>query len=692
LNLDIVSDFEFRASDFELRMNQDIPQSILIRVKKLREAIEKHRYNYHVLNKEDISAQALDSLKEELVRLEKEFPELVTPDSPTQRVAGEPLPEFVKVAHKVPQWSFNDAFTPEDISDFDTRVKRFLDSAKVSHKKLSYVCELKIDGLKVVIEYKKGKLAVATTRGDGKIGEDVTHNVRTIESVPLVLNRPIDIIVEGEVWMGKKNLERLNKEREKTGEPVFANPRNVSAGSIRQLDSKIASARKLDTFIYDVAYSSVEIPENQKGELEFLRDLGFKVNPNFRVCSNVKEIVTYWKEWQKKAPKQDYLIDGVVIKVNEHDLQESLGYTGKAPRFGIAFKFPAEQVTTVVEDIVLQVGRTGVLTPVAHLRPVLVAGSTVSRATLHNEDEINRLDVRVGDTVVLQKAGDVIPDIVKVLTELRTGKEKPYVWPKKVSECGGDGSIERIPGQVAWRCVNKSSSAQMRRKWYHFVSKKALNIDGLGPKVIDVLLDQGLISSFDDIFTLKKGDLLNLPRFAEKSVDNLLETIEKAKNQTLQRLLVGLSIPQVGEETAEDLAKNFFTIDSIQKAKFEDLEKIDGVGPIVGKSVVDFFADKENFALVKRILKHLVIEKVKIPAKTAAVFAGKSFVLTGTLSSMSRDEAKAKIKSLGGDVVGSVSKNTSYVVAGENHGSKYNNALNLGVRILTENDFLEFIK
>ncbi len=673
-------------------MPAKIPQEIILRVKKLREAIEQHRYNYHVLNKEDISAEALDSLKEELVKLEKEYPKLITPDSPTQRVAGEPLPEFVKVTHKVPQWSFNDAFTPEDTKDFDGRVKRFLDSANISHKKLTYVCELKIDGLKVVIEYKKGKLAVAATRGDGKVGEDVTHNVRTIESVPLVLNKPVDIIVEGEVWMGKKNLERLNKVREKSSEPVFANPRNVAAGSIRQLDPKIASERKLDTFIYDVAFSSVEIPNNQKGELEFLRDLGFKVNPHFQVCETVEEIISYWKEWQKKGPKQDYLIDGVVIKVNEHDLQETLGYTGKAPRFGIAFKFPAEQVTTIVEDIVLQVGRTGVLTPVAHLRPVLVAGSTVSRATLHNEDEIKRLDVRVGDTVVLQKAGDVIPDIVKVLTELRTGKEKSYVWPTKVSECGGNGSIERIPGQVAWRCVDKNSSAQMRRKWYHFVSKKALNVDGLGPKVIDVLLDKALISSFDDIFTLKRGDLLNLPRFAEKSVDNLLQTVEKAKSQTLPRLLVGLSIPQVGEETADDLAKNFLNIDNLKKAKFEDLEKINGIGPIVARSVVDFFADKNNNALVSRLLKHIKIEKVIVLARGVAPLAGKSFVLTGTLSSMSRDEAKAKIKSLGGDVVGSVSKKTSYVVAGSDPGSKYDNALNLGVPILSEEDFLKLLQ
>ncbi len=669
-----------------------IPKEVRKRIEKLRQSIERHRYNYHVLNREEISAEALDSLKDELVKLEREYPELITPDSPTQRVAGEPLPEFVKVPHKVPQWSFNDAFTEEDIKNFDARVKRFLEAAGIKNVKPTYVSELKIDGLKVVLEYEKGILKTAATRGDGKVGEDVTHNVRTIDSVPLTLTKKVDCIVEGEIWMSKANLKRVNTERQKNGEPLFANPRNVAAGSIRQLDPKIAAARKLDTFIYDVASSSVPIPDSQVGELEFLRSLGFKVNPHFKHTKTIEEVVAYWMEWQKKAPKEDYLIDGVVIKVNERSIQEALGYTGKAPRFGIAFKFPAEQVTTVVEDIVLQVGRTGVLTPVAHLKPVLVAGSTVSRATLHNEDEIKRLDVRIGDTVILQKAGDVIPDIVKVLTELRTGKEKSFVWPITVPECGGDGRIERVAGAAAWRCVDKNSFSQVKRRWYHFVSKKAFNIDGLGPKIIDLLLENHLIATFDDVFTLKRGDLLALPRFAEKSVDNLLDSISKAKKQTLARFLVALSIPQVGEETAEDLANHFKTIEAIQSATFEELEKINGVGPVVGRAVVDFFKDRSNKALVRRSLKHVKLEKVEAPARGAAPLAGKSFVLTGTLSSLSRDEAKAKIKSLGGDVVGSVSKNTSYVVAGTDPGSKYDKAQELGVTILDEVSFLKLIK
>ena len=395
---------------------------------------------------------------------------------------------------------------------------------------------------------------------------------------------------------------------------------------------------------------------------------------------------------KKKMPKEDYLADGVVVKVDEREYQDILGYTGKAPRFGIAFKFPAEQVTTIVEEIVFQIGRTGVVTPVAHLRPVLVAGSTVSRATLHNEDEIRRLDVRIGDTVILQKAGDVIPDIVSVVTELRTGKEKVFVWPARVPLCGGDGRIERIPGQVAWRCVSQNSFAQVKRRFYHFVSKKCFDMDGLGPKIIDVLLDKNLIGSFDDIFTLRREDLLALPRFAPKSVDNLLESVEKARKVTLPRFIASLSISQVGEETAYDLANHFGSIKKIAEAKFEELEAISGVGPIVAKSLLDWFSDKNNMALVNRLLLHVRVESLKKADISKLPLAGKSFVLTGTLSSLSRDEAGQKIRSLGGDVSGSVSKSTSFVVAGENPGSKLAAAEKLGVSVLKEGDFLKKLK
>ena len=395
-------------------------------------------------------------------------------------------------------------------------------------------------------------------------------NVRTIESVPLRLTRDIDVIVVGEVWMAKSQLKKLNQVQKKLGLPEFANPRNVAAGSIRQLDSKIAMSRKLDTFIYDLEMTSEKFPERQSQELEYLKGLGFKVNSNWKHCKNVNEVVGFWKDWERKRDSLDYQLDGVVVKLDERNLQEKVGYTGKAPRWGIAFKFAPEQVTTVVDDIQLQIGRTGVLTPVAHLRPVLVAGSTVSRATLHNEDEIRRLDVRIGDTVILQKAGDVIPDIVSVLKEMRTGKEKPYEFPEFVPECGGDGRIERIPGQAAWRCVAKDSFIQHKRKLYHFVSKIAFDIDRVGPKVIDALLENQLISNSADIFTLKKGDLLQLPRFGEKSVDNILTSIEKAREVTLGRFIISLSIPHVGEETAYLLADHFGSIENIKSAKRGD--------------------------------------------------------------------------------------------------------------------------
>jgi DNA ligase (NAD+) len=657
------------------------------RIVYLKKTIEHHRYLYHVLDRQEISDEALDSLKRELVEIETRYPGLITPDSPSQRVAGKPNPEFQKIAHEVEQWSFNDAFTEEDMSDFDARVKRFL-REKFGEISPEYACELKIDGLKVVLTYEKGFLKTAATRGDGKVGEDVTLNVRTIQSIPLRLKEDVDIIVEGEVWLGKSELKRINKEREKSGEPLFANPRNVAAGTIRQLDPKVVASRKLDVFVYDIARYE-HLPETQMEELQELIRLGFKINPHFELTHDIKEVVGYWKKWQKKSRHEDYWIDGAVIKVNERKYQEALGYTGKAPRFGIAFKFPAEQVTTVVEDIALQIGRTGVLTPVAHLRPVSVAGSTVSRATLHNEDEIKRLDVRIGDTVILQKAGDVIPDIVSVVKEMRTGKEKAYEFPTYVPACGGDGRIERMPGEAAFRCVNKNSFEQNKRKLYHFISKHAFDIEHMGPKNIDLLLEHGFITNFDDIFSLKSGDLLSLPRFAKKSADNLIVAIEKKKNISLPRFIVSLSVPNVGEETAEDMALCFGTLENIEKATHEELENISGIGEVVARSIFEWFREKENKDLVQRLLKHITI--LRLEKKKITPLAGKSFVLTGTLTTLSRDEAKKKIKNLGGEVVGSVSKNTTFVVAGENPGSKYDKAQELGVKILDEDGFLKLL-
>ncbi len=659
----------------------------------LRKTIEHHRYLYHVLDKSEISPEALDALKHELVLIESAYPDLVTPDSPSQRVAGAPLKGFKKVRHTVSQWSFNDAFDAEEMREFDERVKNML-AKELGHKVTpTYVCELKIDGLKVVLTYEKGMLVTAATRGDGTVGEDVTANVKMIESVPLSLHEKVSGVFEGEVWMAKSTLLRLNKEEVKAGREPFANPRNLAAGTMRQLDSAVVKARSLDVFIYDASalYGDDRVlPKTQTEELKLLQDLGFKVNKHFAECKTMDEVIAFWQKWQKRAPKEDYWIDGIVVKVNERAYQEALGYTGKAPRFGIAFKFPAEQVTTVLEDIVLQVGRTGVVTPVAHLRPVSVAGSVVSRATLHNEDEIARLGVRIGDTVILQKAGDVIPDIVAVVKEMRTGKEKEFVFPKFVEDCGGP--VERIPGQAAYRCVNKNSFAQKRRKFYYFVSKKGFDIDGCGPKVIDALLDAELVGNFDDLFTLTVGDVLSLPRFAELSAKNLIEAIDKSRTITLGKFLTALSIEHVGEETAHDIAEAFGSIEKVRTTSFEDFNNIYGVGEVVARSLADWFANPHHSALLQRLLSQIHIESHKNPkAKTSKLF-GKTFVLTGTLGSMSRDDAKMEIRAHGGEVVESVSSKTSFVVAGKNPGSKYDKAQELGVTILTEQEFLKMLK
>jgi DNA ligase (NAD+) len=665
-----------------------IPADVRARYEKLKASINEYRTLYHVYDKEEISPEALDSLKYELVEIEREYPSLVTPESPSQRVAGEPLVGFKKIKHTVPQWSLNDAFSEADIREFDARVRRAL-SQSFTNAEPTYMSELKIDGLKVVLTYEKGRLTSAATRGDGEVGEDVTHNVRTIESVPLSLPRPIDVVVEGEVWLGAKELARINAERAKRDEPPFANPRNAAAGSIRQLDPRIAASRKLDTFIYELASTSERYPEDQVGELKYLRELGFKVNPHCEV-SDIEGVIAFWEKWKEKGRKQDYWIDGIVVKVNEKKYEEALGYTGKGPRFAIAFKFPAEQVTTIVEDIVLQVGRTGVLTPVAHLKPVSVAGTTVSRATLHNEDEIRRLDVRIGDTVILQKAGDVIPDIVKVLPELRSGKEKIFRWPTIVEACEGDGRIERVPGTSAWRCVNRDSSIFAKRRLRHFASRAALDIEGLGKETAELLVDEGLVNTFDEIFTLTEGDLLALEGFAEISARKLIENIDAARKVPLSRLLYGLSIDHVGEETARLLSQHFGTLEKLRAASVEDLVAINGIGETVATSVYEWFRRKEKAAILDRLLDYLKVEKDAAPTKNGR-FAGKTFVLTGTLEGMSREDAEAKIRSLGGSTSGSVSKKTSFVIAGESAGSKLDKARQLGVQVLTEEEFARML-
>jgi DNA ligase (NAD+) len=655
-------------------------------IEKLKKTVEKHRILYYEKDSPSVSDEEYDALERELISLEEKFPELKTPDSPTHRVGGKVLDKFDKVSHRVAQWSFNDAFNEEEIEEFDKKVKRQLEKELGKTTNIEYTSELKIDGLKVVVEYVDGYLKTAATRGDGKVGEDVTENVKTISDIPLKINTKENIIVEGEIYLDKKQFDRINKELEKKEEKIYANPRNLAAGTLRQLDTKMVAKRKLSAFMYDISFGS--IPENQFDEIKELKKLGFTVNKHFKKVKDISEVIKLWKKWSKDKEKESYLIDGLVIKVNDRKLQDALGYTGKAPRFAIAFKFPAEQVTTVVEGIAFQVGRTGVITPVAHLKPVLVDGSTVSRSTLHNEDEINRLDVRIGDTIVLQKAGDVIPQVVRVVTELRPKGTKPFKFPKKIKECGGDGSIERVPGEAAYRCADKNSYEMQRRKLHYFASKGAFDIENLGPKVVDQLLESNLIQNSVDIFTLKKGDLISLPRFAEKSVDNLLDSINSRRSITLDRFIISLSIDGVGEETAVLLVEEFKSLKNLREAIFDELNEIHGIGEVVSKSIFDWFREKENKKLVDLLLHEVKIVEGETKSQK---LSGKTFVLTGSLS-MDRDDAKEKIRANGGSISSSVSKKTSYVLSGDNPGSKHEKAEELGVDILTEEKFLKLIK
>lgn len=674
------------------------------RYEKLVKEIEYHSNLYYNKDAPEIPDSVYDALVKEAEELKRKFTDEIISEeynvapSPSEDVGGDVSEDFKKVRHREYQYSFDNVFDYEGLSLWRRKIERMLekeyvgeDAGEFFNVSFSYVTEEKIDGLKIVLTYNGGNLVTAATRGNKRFGEDVTENIKQIESIPKTLNKKVDLVVVGEVWLSEKELERINKQREKKGEPIFANTRNAAAGSLRQLDPQVTKERNLDTFIYDFDFYSERKFDTHVEELEELESLGFNVNKNYKLCENLEGIEDYYQDLLKKRSKLSYHIDGVVVKVNEKELQEALGYTAKAPRFGIAYKFPAEQTQTVVEDIALQVGRTGVLTPVAHLKPVSVGGAMVSRATLHNEDFIKDLDLRVGDTVILQRAGDVIPEVVSVLKNLRTGKEKVWSFPKKVALCGGDGSIERIPGQAAWRCKHKGSFTQNLRVFEHFVGKHAFDIDGLGKEQVKMFLEDGLVSEFADIFTITKGDLLSLPRFADKSADNLIESIKLAKKVSLERLLIGLSIEHVGEETAIDIAKHFGTLEKVMSASIEDLEAIEGVGEKVARSVHEWFKNSENKKILSNLLKHITIEKPKTQSKAHENFAGKIFVLTGTLESISRDEAKEMIRYLGGKTSSSVSSKTDFVVVGEDPGSKYDDAQKLGVKILTESEFKKML-
>ncbi len=661
------------------------------RAKKLRALIEYHRARYHEEDAPEISDAEYDSLVRELEDIERAYPELRTPDSPTGKVGGAASMAFAKVAHKVRQWSFDNCFTEDELAEWEGRIVKMLRAAGIEESP-TYVVEHKIDGLKVVLEYDQGVLVRAATRGDGQVGEDITHTASTIADIPKRIPEQEPLIVVGEAWLPEKELERINRERAGAGESLFANTRNAAAGSLRQLDPEVTRARKLRFFAYDVERfesASRNLPPTQAEELMYLKDNGFVVNPEWKHVRTTASIIEYRSRWIAARARLPYGVDGIVIKVNEVRLQDVLGYTAKAPRFGIAFKFPAEEATTKLIDIKLQVGRTGVITPVAVMEPVRVAGSVVQHATLHNEDQIARLDVRIGDTVVVRKAGDVIPEIVRVVTELRPRSARKYAFPRTVSECGGDGSIERIPGTAAYRCVAKDSAALHRRRLYHFASKHGVNMDGLGEKTIDLLMDAGLVSTFDDFYELTKDDFLALPGFKELSAANALQSIDATRRVPLWRLLAALGIDHVGTTMARTLADHFGTPQALEKASREDLVAVDGVGEVVADSVRSWFADAAHARLFTALLSHTTIEA---PNRVGGSLSGKSFVFTGTLSRYSRDVAGELVRARGGSVAGSVSARTDYLVIGGEPGSKAEKARSLGVAILTEEAFAAMIE
>lgn len=683
------------------------------RIEKLTREIDSHRYQYHVLDAPTISDEAYDSLYRELELLEREHPDLRSQNSPTSRVGDETRTEFRKVKHAVPQWSFDDVFDLSELVEWDAKLRRYL-AREVGdeRERIEYLAELKIDGLKIILTYEKGEFVRGATRGNGSIGEDVTENLRTIRSIPLRLSRPVDCVVVGEAWLSKSELERINAEREAEGEALFANPRNAAAGSIRQLDSRITAKRKLDSFIYDIETIAGEaLPATQEKELGLLQLLGFKVNPYLRKCTSIHDVEAFYTEWNEKRETLPYMLDGIVVKANDRALQESLGYTGKAPRFAIAFKFPAEEATSTIEDISIQVGRTGVLTPVAHLTPVRLAGTVVSRATLHNADEIARLGIRLGDTVVVRKAGDIIPEVVSVMEKLRTGKEKLFTMPTTCPKCSSPVE-RRVIGEkngekeysAALYCTNPRCYAVEREVIIHAVSRKGLDIVGMGEKIVEQFMEDGLIANLADIFELTPGDIAPLERFAEKSAEKLAASIERAKRVPLERLFFALGIRHVGEETAELIAKFIASkvktktiaperlLEIVSQLSTADWVALDGIGEKSAASLSEWFSDERNAKLLLALDRSGVIALLPERIHTEnAPFSGKTFVLTGELSRFTRDEAKRKIKQLGGSVSSSVSRKTDFVVAGTDPGSKYDNAKKLDVPILDEAGFIKLI-
>lgn len=669
-------------------MSEDVAK----RAERLREIINDYRYNYHVLNKSTMGEAAADSLKHELSQIEEQHPELITPDSPTQRVAGEPLPGFKQIRHSNRMLSLNDVFSKEEFSAWVTRITKLLNG-----QNFDFFADLKMDGLACALVYEDGILTQGVTRGDGFVGEDVTANVRTIESIPLRLRRAKECEqflrgrteVRGEIVMYKEQFEKLNAEREKQDRPKFANPRNLAAGTIRQLNPKLVAGRPLQFHAYDMLRDDLSETPTNDFIYKTLRELGLKANKEAEKMSGTKEVMKFAKEWEEKRKKLPFNTDGLVIKINDRRLQAELGVVGKAPRGAIAFKYPAEQSTTKVKDIFVSIGRTGSATPVAMLEPVVVAGSTVQMATLHNEGEVHRKDIRIGDTVIVQKAGDVIPEVVEPLVKLRDGSEKEFVMPTHCPDCNTE-LVKTKETEAIWRCPNNNCPSRSWKQIQHFASKAALDIDGMGEKNVIALLNAKLIKDSADLYEIKKENLLNLERFAEISAGKLVDAIQSRKNPPLERFVYGLGIRQVGVQTAIDLATHFKTLNKLKEATIDELSKIEGIGEVVAEAIVEWFSEPRNKRLLEKFEKFGV--KPYSAHQANGPLVGKNFVVTGSLESMSRDEAAEKIRTAGGTFQSSVGKETDYLVVGANVGeSKLAKARQLGTRQVDEQQFLKLV-
>jgi DNA ligase (NAD+) len=661
-------------------------QTAEAKITELRSKLIEYGYQYYVLDNPSVPDAEYDRLMQDLIELEEKFPALKTPDSPTERVGGTVLDQFEKVVHSAPMLSLGNAFNENDLNDFDRKIRQAVGDD------FSYVCELKIDGLAVSLRYENGLFIQGATRGDGTIGEDITANLKTIKSIPLRLRDAVSLEVRGEAYMPKRSFDALNKAKEERGEEPFANPRNAAAGSLRQLDPKIAAQRNLDVFLYGIGeVGETGVVSHSEG-LDYLDQLGFKTNKERRKCANISEVIEYVNSWVEKRPNLPYEIDGIVIKVDSLEQQEELGRTAKSPRWAIAYKFPAEEVITTLLDIELSIGRTGVLTPTAILEPVKVAGTTVQRASLHNEDLIREKDIKIGDKVVVKKAGDIIPEVVNVIVDQRTGMEVDFQMPTHCPEC--DSDLVRLEGEVALRCINPKCPAQIREGLIHFVSRDAMNIDGLGEKVVSQLFAEKLIADVADIYKLTREQLLGLERMGEKSAANLLNAIEASKGNSLEKLLFGLGVRHVGAKAAKTLAQSYGSMIKLASATKEELITINEIGEKMADSIVTFFAQEE----VQELINELQLAGVNMEYKGAmpisaaesdSVFAGKTIVLTGKLELLSRNEAKEKIEAFGGNVSGSVSKKTDLVIAGADAGSKLTKAEQLGIEVWDEERLME---